>query len=98
MTALGETAVAIRSLRGRRGWTQARLAQELGTDPVTVSRWERGATHPRRVALRQLVWLGLSRLPNSSVGFTEDPTIRIRKLDRARREQLEMKERVRFRR
>ena len=44
------TSEAIRSLRKRRGWTQAELAHELGTDPVTVSRWERGVSRPRRSA------------------------------------------------
>jgi 8-oxo-dGTP pyrophosphatase MutT (NUDIX family) len=44
------TSEAIRSLRERRGWTQAELAHELGTDPVTVSRWERGVSRPRRSA------------------------------------------------
>jgi transcriptional regulator with XRE-family HTH domain len=28
------------------GWSQARLAQEIGTDPPTVSRWERGISTP----------------------------------------------------
>jgi transcriptional regulator with XRE-family HTH domain len=30
--------------RTRRGWSQARLATELGTDTKTASRWERGVT------------------------------------------------------
>jgi len=47
----------IRSLRRRNGWTQAALAGRLGTDAVTVSRWERGASRPRpsaRARLREL--------------------------------------------
>jgi uncharacterized membrane protein/DNA-binding XRE family transcriptional regulator len=32
--------------RVRRGWSQARLADLLGTDAGTVSRWERGVTSP----------------------------------------------------
>ncbi len=47
----------IRDLRRRYGWTQADLASKIGTDPVTVSRWERGATIPRpsaRARLRDL--------------------------------------------
>lgn len=48
---------AIRTLRRRKHWTQAELAARLGTDPVTVSRWERGVSHPRpsaRARLREL--------------------------------------------
>jgi transcriptional regulator with XRE-family HTH domain len=45
---------AIRSLRRRRGWTQAELAERLGSDPVTVSRWERGVSSPRPSALLRL--------------------------------------------
>ncbi|GCF11763.1 hypothetical protein KDI_53270 [Dictyobacter arantiisoli] len=32
--------------RERRGWSQKYVAQEVGTDAFTVSRWERGATLP----------------------------------------------------
>lgn len=48
---------AIRRVRALRGWTQARMADELGTDPVTVSRWERGVAAPRRSAQRRLAEL-----------------------------------------
>jgi len=44
----------IRSMRRRYGWTQADLAARLGTDAVTVSRWERGATRPRPSAQTRL--------------------------------------------
>jgi transcriptional regulator with XRE-family HTH domain len=47
----------IRTLRRRLGWTQSELAVRLGTDPVTVSRWERGVSLPRPSAqfrLREL--------------------------------------------
>ncbi|WP_376794511.1 NACHT domain-containing protein [Thermogemmatispora sp.] len=36
----------IRSERELRGWSQARLAEELGTTPGTVSNWERGIIMP----------------------------------------------------
>lgn len=36
----------LRNERERRGWSQARLAETVGTDTGTVSRWERGATSP----------------------------------------------------
>jgi len=41
----------IRALRARRGWTQQQLAEHLDVDAVTVSRWERGASLPRRSML-----------------------------------------------
>lgn len=43
-------AAAIRRLRQRYRWTQADLASRIGTDAVTVSRWERGVSRPRRSA------------------------------------------------
>ena len=36
----------VKSERERRGWSQARLAELVGTDAGTVSRWERGVTSP----------------------------------------------------
>jgi transcriptional regulator with XRE-family HTH domain len=44
----------IRDLRQRQGWTQQDLADRLGTDAVTVSRWERGVSQPRPSAQRRL--------------------------------------------
>lgn len=32
----------LRQLRLLLGWSQARLAQELGVHPHTISKWERG--------------------------------------------------------
>ncbi|HEY7419333.1 MAG TPA: helix-turn-helix transcriptional regulator, partial [Ktedonobacteraceae bacterium] len=32
--------------RELRGWSQAKLAEELGTTPVSVSKWERGLALP----------------------------------------------------
>ena len=43
--------------REQRGWSQARLAELIGTDAATVSRWERGLTLPHpchRVLLEAL--------------------------------------------
>ncbi|GCE47866.1 anaphase-promoting complex subunit 5 [Thermosporothrix hazakensis] len=36
----------LRRERELRGWSQAKVAQEIGTDPATVSRWERGLSFP----------------------------------------------------
>ena len=40
--------------RRRRGWSQAYLAEKLGTDPNTVGRWERGSHTPNSYACREL--------------------------------------------
>ena len=52
-------AARIRQLRlgGDRPLTQKQLAEKLGVDPITISRWERGATSPsdiHRVLLARL--------------------------------------------
>ncbi len=36
----------LRRERELRAWSQARVAEEIGTDPATVSRWERGLSFP----------------------------------------------------
>src|SRR5262245_56703232 len=36
----------LKLMRGERGWSQAKLAELLGTDVKTVSRWERGEAFP----------------------------------------------------
>lgn len=36
----------LRRERELRGWSQARVAEALGTDPITVGRWERGQSFP----------------------------------------------------
>lgn len=56
-------ATEIRALRTEHGWTQRELAARLGTDPVTVSRWERGISRPRRSAHTRLNEL-LTPLPS----------------------------------
>ncbi len=37
---------SLRIAREQRGWSQARLAELLGTSSISVSRWERGAVQP----------------------------------------------------
>lgn len=61
----------IRTLRTRHGWTQKELADRLGTDAVTVSRWERGKSQPRpsaEIRLRDLA-SGLPSDIQALVGF-----------------------------
>ena len=36
----------IRAARAEKGWKQKHLAAEVDVEPMTVSRWERGATTP----------------------------------------------------
>jgi len=85
----------IREQRRRRGWTQAELAKRLGTDHVTVSRWERGVAVPRPTTWRRLEDVfGAPRKPSGEVRFADDPTRRLRELDRMLREQRELKRRT----
>lgn len=79
-------------MRREQGWSQADLADRLGTDPVTVSRWERGASRPRPSHERKLLELLTLHLgPKGTLGFAEDPDTRIRRIDRALREMAELK-------
>ncbi|HSE81707.1 MAG TPA: helix-turn-helix transcriptional regulator [Gaiellaceae bacterium] len=41
-----EVGARIRSARTAKGWKQKHLAAEVNVEPITVSRWERGATTP----------------------------------------------------
>src|SRR5438552_5770274 len=42
----------IREARAAKGWKQKHLAAEVRVEPITVSRWERGATTPDLDVLR----------------------------------------------
>ena len=42
----------IREARAAKGWKQRELASEVEVEPITVSRWERGATTPDFDVLR----------------------------------------------
>ena len=42
-------------LRRQLGWTQRRLACEIGTDPSTLSNWERGYQVPRQPSSDKIV-------------------------------------------
>jgi transcriptional regulator with XRE-family HTH domain len=41
-----ELGARIKSARAARGWKQKHLAAHVQVEPITVSRWERGATTP----------------------------------------------------
>jgi transcriptional regulator with XRE-family HTH domain len=41
-----EVAARIKSARAAKGWKQKHLAAQVSVEPITVSRWERGATTP----------------------------------------------------
>ena len=60
MTAFPEpmTAARLRELRKKRGWTQERLARELGVTLSTIQAWEIGK-RTIRPAMAQLVRLRL---------------------------------------
>ena len=45
-TQKAEVAAKIKSARTAKGWKQKHLAAQVKVEPITVSRWERGATTP----------------------------------------------------
>lgn len=47
----------IAALRRKRGWTQEKLAQQLGVSAAAVSKWETGAAYPD-IALLLVRWRG----------------------------------------
>lgn len=72
----------IRRARKLAGLSQAQLAARLGTTQSAISRWEKDATSPRVVNLRDAVnacgydlWLGLSELDGGPGGLRRDPPI-----------------------
>jgi DNA-binding transcriptional regulator YiaG len=55
------TAVEIRSLREKLGWTQMALAQAVGVTSNTVARWERGEMSISEPASRLLQKIAAER-------------------------------------
>jgi transcriptional regulator with XRE-family HTH domain len=47
----------IKTLREKRGWTQHQLADRLGVEQSTISRWEAGTTKPVGLYLRSVMRL-----------------------------------------
>jgi transcriptional regulator with XRE-family HTH domain len=50
----GGVGARLRAARRGAGLTQKQLADELGVEPITVSRWERGVTTPSLPRLRRV--------------------------------------------
>jgi transcriptional regulator with XRE-family HTH domain len=75
----------IREARASKGWKQRELASEVAVEPITVSRWERGATTPDLDVLRLVAEATGKSLSYFVAGEEkprgDDPAIR--KLERA---------------
>ncbi len=56
--------------REARGWTQLYVAQQIGVDPFTISRWERGLNIPSPYALQKLCRF-FGKTP-AELGFTSE--------------------------
>src|SRR6266496_4978962 len=62
----------LRHARNRKGWSQAKLAEEVGTSFEMVSRWERGVTMPTLYFRAHLCTaLGMSA---EDLGLVYDPS------------------------
>jgi tetratricopeptide (TPR) repeat protein/transcriptional regulator with XRE-family HTH domain len=58
----------LRAERQRRGWSQSRLAELVGTIPNTISRWELGQAHPHpHLRARLVALLGLDLVGRDGV-------------------------------
>jgi transcriptional regulator with XRE-family HTH domain len=56
-----EKQIDIRKFRKSKGWNQAELAKRLGTNIMTISRWESGKTPSTKSA----AWFSLENLIDS---------------------------------
>lgn len=59
----------IKQIRKRLGWSQERLARELGLSFSTISRWERGESKPSPATQHLLNELVRSALPKSKPSY-----------------------------
>jgi transcriptional regulator with XRE-family HTH domain len=78
----------IREARASKGWKQRELASEVEVEPITVSRWERGATTPDLDVLRLVAEatgksLGYFVAGDEQPQATADSAEAIQKLQRA---------------
>jgi transcriptional regulator with XRE-family HTH domain len=56
----------VRKIRHQRGWSQERLAHEMGISFTTVSSWERGKRIPQPYLMRKLDELA-GEVPQESI-------------------------------
>jgi transcriptional regulator with XRE-family HTH domain len=78
----------IREARASKGWKQRELASEVEVEPITVSRWERGATTPDLDVLRLVAEATGKPLSYFVAGAEKEPSAgaaddAVRKLERA---------------
>ena len=75
----------IREARASKGWKQRELASEVAVEPITVSRWERGATTPDLDVIRLVAEATGKPMSYFVAGDEESATNdgAIRKLERA---------------
>jgi len=52
MTGKQQLGERIKAARADKGWKQKQLATQMDVEPITISRWERGATAPDLDVLR----------------------------------------------
>ncbi len=70
----------IAALRKSRRWTQAALAERVGVDTETISRFERGATLPSLLTLEKLsacLRVGVGELLAESSGQPDDQAAQV---------------------
>lgn len=79
MTPLGR---AVRRARTGRGWSQGKLALEVGVSQATVSYWERGVEYPRFEHVAALAGL----FPTILTSIHQEELALVRRLMRAERE------------
>jgi len=66
----------IRSARAARGWKQKHLAAEVKVEPITVSRWERGASTPDLEVLNRVARATGKPVSYFVAGASEQPESR----------------------
>lgn len=62
----------LRGERAQRGWSQADVAEKIGSDPKTVGRWERGITFPGPYMCQKLTELYGKSLQDLGLVRTEE--------------------------
>lgn len=74
----GGVGARLRTARRAAGYTQKQLAEALGVESITVSRWERGVTVPSLLRLRRVAEItettvsDLVRAPDAATGHAAE--------------------------